>query len=491
MRFGDFLRGLVIGSALTGVACSGSAAVQPQQQAAAPAAVPVTVRAAVRKAMPLDAERRRHRRGLFHGVGARADYRRAHRGQLPAGRRRDGGAGALHARSPAARRRAAAGAGHSRARHGAGRQRQGDRASATSSSSSAASSRASSATTRAPAWRALEATLASDRAAVENAKVQLQYATIRAPISGRTGALMVNAGNLVRANDQAPLVTINQVTPIYVSFAFPEPLLPDLRRYMARGALRVEARPSSGEGHLAVGTDHVHRQRGRSDDRHDQGQGHVPERRSAAVARPVRQRRGPAGDRSRRRSSCRPLAVQTGPDGSYVYLVKADQTVELRPVTVARVAGDRNGDQGRPRAGRHRRHRRPPAARAGQPHQRARRRGRQAGIMNFAGALHQAADHDDAHHAGHHRVRRDVVPAAAGERPADGRLPDHPGAGGPARRQPRDDGVGGGAAARKTVRDHRRPRLGQLDQHAGQHQHHAAVRARAATSTPRPRTCRR
>ena len=60
---------------------------------------------------------------------------------------------------------------------------------------------------------ALEATLESDRAAVENAKVQLQYATITAPISGRTGALIVHEGNLVRANDTIPLVVINQVAP--------------------------------------------------------------------------------------------------------------------------------------------------------------------------------------------------------------------------------------------------------------------------------------
>ena len=60
---------------------------------------------------------------------------------------------------------------------------------------------------------ALEATLESDRAAVENAKVQLQYATIAAPISGRTGALIVHEGNLVRANDTVPLVVINQVAP--------------------------------------------------------------------------------------------------------------------------------------------------------------------------------------------------------------------------------------------------------------------------------------
>jgi multidrug efflux system membrane fusion protein len=186
---------------------------------------------------------------------------------------------------------------------------------------------------------ALEATLASDRAAVENAKVQLQYATIRAPISGRTGALMVNAGNLVRANDQAPLVVINQLTPIYVSFALPEPLLPDLRRYMARGALRVEARPSSGESHLAVGTITF------IDNAVDQTTGTIKVKGTF-----------PNADRqlwpgqfvnvvvrlmTEAAATVVPtLAVQTGPDGSFVYLVKADQTVELRPVAVARVAGD-------------------------------------------------------------------------------------------------------------------------------------------------------
>ena len=69
---------------------------------------------------------------------------------------------------------------------------------------------------------ALNATVSADKAAVENATVQLDYATIKAPISGRTGALMVHEGNLVRANDQTPLVTINQVMPMSVSFAVPE-----------------------------------------------------------------------------------------------------------------------------------------------------------------------------------------------------------------------------------------------------------------------------
>jgi multidrug efflux system membrane fusion protein len=185
---------------------------------------------------------------------------------------------------------------------------------------------------------ALEATLASDRAAVENAKVQLQYATIRAPIAGRTGALMVNAGNLVRANDQTPLVTINQVTPIYVSFGLPEPLLPDLRRYTARGALRVEARPTSGDDDIAVGTVTF------IDNAVDQTTGTIkvkgtfpnadrqlwPGQFVNVVVRLMTESEAVVVPS---------VAVQTGPEGPYVYLVKPDQTVELRPVAVARVAG--------------------------------------------------------------------------------------------------------------------------------------------------------
>ena len=136
---------------------------------------------------------------------------------------------------------------------------------------------------------ALDAVVGANRAAVENAKVQLQYATIRAPIAGRTGALMVHAGNLVRANDQLPLVVINQVSPIYVSFGVPEALLPDLRRYMAMRELEVEALPPNEEIAPATGTHHVRRQPGRSDDRYDPDQGDIPERQSQALAWTVRQ----------------------------------------------------------------------------------------------------------------------------------------------------------------------------------------------------------
>ena len=106
--------------------------------------------------------------------------------------------------------------------------------------------------TTSTAAAALEATVGADQAAIENATVQLQYATIKAPISGRTGVLMVHPGNLVRAND-APLVVINQVTPVQVSFGIPERQLALLKQHLAQDTLRVEAQSQGDTGQPAVG----------------------------------------------------------------------------------------------------------------------------------------------------------------------------------------------------------------------------------------------
>jgi multidrug efflux system membrane fusion protein len=185
---------------------------------------------------------------------------------------------------------------------------------------------------------ALEAVVGANRAAVENAKVQLQYATIRAPIAGRTGALMVHAGNLVRANDQAPLVVINQVSPIYVSFGIPEGLLPDLRRYMAQRQLEVEALPPNEEIAPAAGSISF------VDNQVDQTTGTI---RIKATFSNANRRLWPGqfvNVRVRLTSDPRALvvpsvAVQAGPEGHYVFVVKGDQTVEMRPVVVERTAG--------------------------------------------------------------------------------------------------------------------------------------------------------
>jgi multidrug efflux system membrane fusion protein len=101
---------------------------------------------------------------------------------------------------------------------------------------------------------ALEATLASDQAQIQNARLNLAYTRILAPISGRTGSLGVHAGDLVRANDTAPLVVINQVAPIYVTFSIPGRYLPDVRRAHAQRPLRLEARIQPGDAPGALQT---------------------------------------------------------------------------------------------------------------------------------------------------------------------------------------------------------------------------------------------
>ncbi len=100
---------------------------------------------------------------------------------------------------------------------------------------------------------AAAATLAGSHAAVTEAKLNLQYATIRAPISGRTGSLRVREGNLVRASDALPLVTINQIRPILVRFAVPAANLGLIQKYRS-GKLVVRADPVGGDEPASTGT---------------------------------------------------------------------------------------------------------------------------------------------------------------------------------------------------------------------------------------------
>src|SRR5688572_32004118 len=149
---------------------------------------------------------------------------------------------------------------------------------------------------------------------------------------------MVHAGNLVRANDQTPLVVINQVSPIYVSFGVPEALLPDLRRYMAMRELDVEAVPPNEEVAPAHGRITF------VDNQVDQTTGTI----RIKATFPNSNRRLWPGQfvnvRVRLSSDPRAIvvpsvAVQAGPEGQFVYVVKPEQSVEMRPVVVARTAG--------------------------------------------------------------------------------------------------------------------------------------------------------
>ena len=99
------------------------------------------------------------------------------------------------------------------------------------------------------------ATVDADRAAVERAQLDVSNCTIRAPISGRTGALLVRQGNLVKANASTPMVVINQIQPILVRFSVPQGDLPDIQRYFGAGKpLAVQALASEGPGSTLDGT---------------------------------------------------------------------------------------------------------------------------------------------------------------------------------------------------------------------------------------------
>jgi multidrug efflux system membrane fusion protein len=188
---------------------------------------------------------------------------------------------------------------------------------------------------------ALDATVALDRANIDNAKVQLQYATIRAPISGKTGLLQVHPGNLVRATDTTPIVTINKITPVYVSFSVPEAMLADLKRYMAKGKLPVTALPPNDPDPPATGLINF------IDNAVDPTTGQIKVKGTFANT----DRRLWPGQyvNVNVTLSAEPnaivapsVAVQTGQQGAYVFVVKPDQTVELRPVVVERTSGERS-----------------------------------------------------------------------------------------------------------------------------------------------------
>lgn len=184
---------------------------------------------------------------------------------------------------------------------------------------------------------ALKATTAADEASVSAARLNLQYTKIMAPASGRTGALLVHQGDLVQANGTAPLVVINQVAPIYVSFAIPGKLLDEIRKAQRGSGLRVVANlPGEDEamedGRLTFIDNAVDPQ--------------TATIRMKATFSNVGHRLWPGqfADialelRSDPHAIVIPsVAVQAGQQGSFVYVV-ADGRAQVRPVSIARVQG--------------------------------------------------------------------------------------------------------------------------------------------------------
>lgn len=179
---------------------------------------------------------------------------------------------------------------------------------------------------------AARAVVAADRAAVENARLQLSYCTIHAPIDGRTGSLQVHAGNLVKANDTTPLVVINQIHPVYVQFSVPEAQLGELRARFGGAAVPVSATPQNGgteaNGRLSFVDNAVDATTGTITLKgiFDNRDGALWPGQFVNVAVTLADRPN---------AIVVPMqAVQTSQRGTYVYVVKNGNGVEMRPVKV-------------------------------------------------------------------------------------------------------------------------------------------------------------
>jgi membrane fusion protein, multidrug efflux system len=183
------------------------------------------------------------------------------------------------------------------------------------------------------------ATMRADEATIDGAKLSLEYCTIRAPVTGYAGRIQIQQGNLVKANDASPLVTINQVVPIYVTFSVPEQNIADIRKYVADGELKVRAgfansahAPVAGKlsfidntADMTTGTIKLKAEFANTDKALWPGQFvnvvlTLYEQKEAIVT--------PSA------------SVQNGPTGQYVFVVKPDMTVELRDIKISRAEGD-------------------------------------------------------------------------------------------------------------------------------------------------------
>jgi len=198
---------------------------------------------------------------------------------------------------------------------------------------------------------ALTGTVAADKAAVENARLSLQYADIKAPISGRTGSLGAHEGDLVRANDTVPLIVINQMAPVYVTFSVPGRYLADIQRYHARSPLPVSAAtPAADTAVPADGSAGSSQPPARGtvsfiDNAVDTTTGMI---RLKATFPNVGSQLWPGAfvqvtlDLTTDPDALvvPATAVQASQDGQYVYVVKPDRTVEMRPVKVERQQND-------------------------------------------------------------------------------------------------------------------------------------------------------
>ncbi|MDD2308867.1 MAG: efflux RND transporter periplasmic adaptor subunit [Desulfuromonadaceae bacterium] len=184
----------------------------------------------------------------------------------------------------------------------------------------------------------LAATLVADRAAIKNAKIQLDYCSIRSPISGRTGTIALQPGNLVKAND-LPIVTVNQLTPIYATFSIPEKMLSAVKLALAGKELKIEAVIPNEPGSTEAGTISF------LDNAVNPATGTI---KLKGVFANTSRKLWPGQFTDvvmtlgiRKNAVVVPTnAIQTSQQGQFIYVVKQDNSVEMRQVTAAMVVGE-------------------------------------------------------------------------------------------------------------------------------------------------------
>jgi multidrug efflux system membrane fusion protein len=181
---------------------------------------------------------------------------------------------------------------------------------------------------------AAEATVAADEAALKTAQLNLEYCKIYSPLDGRTGSVAIKPGNLVKVAD-VPIVVIRQVSPIHVDFTVPQEYLPDIKKYMAAGPLRVEATVPSSSGPPEVGTLTF------VDNTVDTTTGTIHLRatfeNSRGVLWPGLYVNTLMTLSQQSNATVVPSqAITAGQQGSFVYIVQADGTVAPRPVASSR-----------------------------------------------------------------------------------------------------------------------------------------------------------
>jgi multidrug efflux system membrane fusion protein len=186
-----------------------------------------------------------------------------------------------------------------------------------------------------------EAVAGASRAALENARLNLAYCTITSPLDGYVGKVLLQAGNLVKANDVSALAVINQVKPIYVNFSVPEQSLPDVRKYMAAGPLVVEVVPPDPSaprvgGQLIFIDNAVDPTTGtiKLRARFDNVEAALWPGQFVNVSLRLYEQVDALIVPS--------TAVQTGPDGQYVYVVSQEMVADVRRIAVQRTDGERS-----------------------------------------------------------------------------------------------------------------------------------------------------